>query len=31
MAVVLGTALIITSLMHLIKNMMGFKEGMKEK
>lgn len=29
MTVVLGTALLMTSLMHLIRNMMGFKEGMK--
>lgn len=31
MTVVLATALIMTSLMHLIKNIMGFKEGMKGK
>lgn len=31
MTVVLGTALLMTSLMHLIRNMMGFKEGMKGK
>lgn len=31
MTVVLGTALITTSLMHLIRNMMGLKEGMKGK
>ena len=30
MTVVLGTALLMTSLMHLIRNMMGFKEGFKE-
>lgn len=30
MTVVLGTALITTSLMHLIRNMMGLKEGFKE-
>lgn len=30
MTVVLGTALIMTSLMHLIRNMMGLKEGFKE-
>ena len=29
MTVVLGTALLMTSLMHLIRNMMGLKEGMK--
>tara|TARA_B110001450_G_scaffold247768_1_gene263201 strand:- start:6605 stop:7324 length:720 start_codon:yes stop_codon:yes gene_type:complete len=31
MTVVLGTALLATTLMHLIRNMMGFKEGMKGK
>ena len=31
MTVVFGTALLMTSLMHLIRNMMGFKEGMKGK
>ena len=30
MTVVLGTALLMTSLMHLIRNMMGLKEGFKE-
>ena len=30
MTVVLGTALLMTSLMHLIRNIMGFKEGFKE-
>ena len=30
MTLVLGTALLMTSLMHLIRNMMGLKEGFKE-